>query len=142
MQLLTYMLHDSDNEVCQLSSRAVHNSMWGGNVISRIRERGCPAAVHSRGGLGACPPRKFLVILGILRSILVHSESYRVVHRAHWTAHHHNHHCLLMVCMHKSMHAQVNACTTHARIADWSHVIVRGFMKATAQSPLGSQQFS
>ena len=34
------------------------------------------------GGLGACSPRKFLMILGVLRRILVHSEAYKEAHRA------------------------------------------------------------
>ena len=76
--------------------RAVHNFFHvGGNVISQSREHGCPAAVHCRGsgGMLAC---EILVILGVLRSILVHSEAYREAHRASWEeAHHQNHHCLL-----------------------------------------------
>ena len=34
------------------------------------------------GRSGGMLPQKILVILGVLRSILVHSEAYRVAHRA------------------------------------------------------------
>ena len=47
-------------------------SIWGGN--------GRPGAVHSRGVWGF--PQEFLMILGVLSCILVHSEAYREAHRA------------------------------------------------------------
>ena len=41
-------------------------------------------------------PQENLIILGVLRRILVHSEAYREAHRASWEeARHQNNHCLL-----------------------------------------------
>ena len=68
-------------------SRVVHNIFHlGGNVISWSREHGHPAAVHCRGvgGSGGMLSQEILVILGVLRCILVHSEAYREAHIACW----------------------------------------------------------
>ena len=56
-------------KVIHWQTSAVHHLFHlGGNVVSSSRKHGCPAVVHSR----ACSPRKFLIILGVLRHILVH----------------------------------------------------------------------
>ena len=70
--------------------------------------------------LGACSPKKFLVILGFVRHILVHSEAYR----ASWEkAYHQHHHCLLSSGTRNNLHRLepiASACTMHAHRADWS----------------------
>ena len=53
-------------------------SIWGGGAISLAEvENMATLQLFTLGGSGGMFPQEILVILGVLRSILVHSEAYR-----------------------------------------------------------------
>ena len=63
--------------------RAVHNFFHLGGTMSLAEVENMVALqLFTLGGSGGMFPQEILVILGLLRCILVHSEAYREAHRA------------------------------------------------------------
>ena len=55
--------------------------MWGAMSLAKVENMGA-LQLFIVGGSGGMLPYEILLILGVLRSILVHSEAYREAHRA------------------------------------------------------------